>query len=292
MSTAESLRPVAVAPVGRLQTWVAGAVTAPEFFTFRRLFAAVWLVYDVLDVSLRGTVGARDWFSDFNGYPKALLVLQLVCIAAEVILVVGRAGGALTVASVGLFLARWRISDKFFGLNDFRHITVLALLLAFLPATKGPQAPRWLIDVFRWETAWVYLATGFLKVNSAFLSGGHLYVRHNYLRLRGWPYPGVVSGLLERHWVNRGLAIFTVVAELSIGLLLLAPGLRARRLALPIAIAIHGGAALLIDVWFFGVSMILLVWCVSRQPVSRQPIGRQPLVSAQTVVEGALERAD
>ena len=201
----------------RLRAWVSAEISGPQYFVFRRVFAAIWLVYDVIDVAFRGTIAQLTW--PYSGpYTKGLLALQLACIAAELALVIGRGGYLLTYACVALFLARWGISDHYFGLNDFRHITVVALLLIFVPPT-GP-VPRWIADLIRWETAWVYIATGFLKVNTAFLSGGHLYVRHNYLRLRGWPYPGFVSDLIERHWFDRGLAIFTVCAELAIGLLL------------------------------------------------------------------------
>ena len=246
----------------RLRTWVSAEIAGTQYFVFRRVFAAIWLAYDVIDVAFRGTLTQLTW--PYSGpYTKGLLALQLGCIAAELALVIGRGGYLLTYACVALFLARWGISDRYFGLNDFRHITVVALLLVFVPPA-GP-VPRWIADLIRWETAWVYLATGFLKVNTAFLSGGHLYVRHNYLRLRGWPYPGFVSDLIERHWFDRGLALFTVGSELLIGLLLFGRSRRGWRLALLIAIAVHGGAALFDDVWFFGASMIALVWCISTQ---------------------------
>ena len=261
-------------PFDRWDRWTSARIDAPQLFTFRRVFAAIFLLYDVLDIAYRGTVSAMSWGSVLEGaYPTGLLQLQLVCVAAEVVLLLGRPREAVQIACAAEFLARWRIGDKYFGLNDFRFVALAALLLVFLPS-GGRSAPRWLVDVWRWQTAWVYIATGGLKANDAFLSGGHLYVRHNYLRLRGWPYPWPISDLLARHWANRGFAVFTVVAEIGVGVLLLVPWRRARLWALVLAIAIHGGAAVLVDVWFFGALMITLVWCVSRQPVCSREAGR------------------
>jgi hypothetical protein len=251
----------------RLLTWVDERLPAAPLHTFRQVFGAIWLVYDLLDIALKGTAWGRDWLGPV---PADLVVLQVVCIGCELAMVTQRhARLACGVAAA----ARFIIAFRFFRLNDFFFLGVACLLLAFLPdrprqSGATPIAPRWLVDVLRWQTAYVYLATSLLKVNEVFLGGGHLYVRHAYLaEVWNWPYPGLVRDVLENKRFDAAMGWTTVLAEGALAALLFLPRPRIRRHAVWLAVFVHGFAALFVNVWFFGATMIALVWCVSRPPV-------------------------
>src|SRR6185295_17654040 len=114
-------------------------------------------------------------------------------------------------------------------LNDFYYFIVVALLLSQLPTgwRRRRPIPRWVRDALRWQTAWIYLATGALKLNTAWLSGGHLRVRHAYLaEVVGWPYPRALVPWLSHLGVNAGLAWTAAIAEIALGALIVAGGPR------------------------------------------------------------------
>ena len=260
---------------GRFERWIDATCVAPQLFWFRRVFAAVWLVYDAADIAFKGTATSLDWFAAAHGsFSGRLLALQVICLLCELVIVVARPSMArfVPLACLGAAGARFVITRQYWSLNDFLFFVVVMLLLAFVPGradAAGPLVPRWLVDVLRWQAAWVYIATGILKANREFLSGGHLFVRHGYLRfVRHWPY-GPFGSLVTSLWVDVSLAWFTVVAEVAVGvLLLLVPRWRrAGLVAVLLAVAIHGGAAAFDNVWFFGVAMFSLVWCV-RRPIA------------------------
>ncbi len=120
------------------------------------------------------------------------------------------------------------------------------------------RVPRWVCDALRWQAAWIYLATGALKLNPAWLSGGHLYVRQAYLAaVLRWPYPAPLAHALSHLTVDAGLAWVAASWEILLGVLLVA-GRPAAAIA-GLAVAIHTFGALAMNVWFFGASMVAQV---------------------------------
>ena len=151
----------------------------------------------------------------------------------------------------------------FFRLNDFLYYIVTAALLVFArptPVEGGPaRAPAWVRDALCAQAGWIYVATAVLKMNPAFLSGGHFLVRHGYLsEILHWPYPALLRPWLLSLPFNAALARLTVASELTLRVLLLSR--RGRRLAIFLALGIHGFAALAVNVFFFGASMLAQVW--------------------------------
>lgn len=222
---------------------------------FVRFFGALWLAYDLLDVVVHGTesiTGAYAW----PVLAHALLGVQLALVAAELaVVLLPRPWLALGLLAV----VRGIEVLVFFRLNDFVYCGVTAVVLTQLrPRDRGGDSPAWPRQVLRGQTAWIYFATAVLKLNQGFLSGGNLWVRHQYLATaQHWPYPGFYRRWVDTLSGNAALAWAGVAAELTLALLLAvgAP----RRLTLPLAVGIHAFGALAMNVWFFGASMVAQV---------------------------------
>lgn len=247
------------------------AATEPvrELRVFVTAFFAIWALYDILDALFKGTASAF-WLSDprsasiITTLQFALIVVQ---IAAVVLTINGRLGSVFCRALIAAAaLLRAVESFGFFGLNDFYYYCITAFILVQFHV-EGLRATVWPRRVLLYQTAWMYLATALLKMNPAWLSGDHLWVRFGYvtgtLHLSG-PWAGVLSDMR----VDRALALFGSCMEFAMGIALL---LRAPRWAcLSLAVAIHGFAALTVNVFFFGASMIAQVWFVSRASSRKQ----------------------
>jgi uncharacterized membrane protein YphA (DoxX/SURF4 family) len=230
-----------------LRRWVAAEAADAAALRFRRLFALIWLTHDVCDLLGRGTASQSDPLAP--GRPPLLTIMQLGLIAAELGMVLGRPSAPL----FSLLAVMLRIFQAaFYPLNDFFYFVVIGLLLLV------PGNPHWRRQVLVWQTAWIYLATGLLKLNDQWLSGGHLFVRFGYLwQAAGWPHPPALERCVASLSCTSMLAVGAVLAELALGILLLVG--RGRRPAIALAVGVHLFAALALNVWFFGASMVAQV---------------------------------
>jgi hypothetical protein len=242
--------------------WVEADAPHARVARFRRAFALIWLGYDALDLILGGTAGNLDL--PLGHRPALLTACQLGLIGVQ-------AGMALNRPTAPLFALLAAILRGFeltvFGVNDFYYYTVICLWLAV------PGNPRWRYDLLLIQTAWLYAATGLLKVNADWLSGGHLFVRAGYLwEAVGWPHPRPLEACSQTLACTAALAKGAVAAELALAGLLIAR--RGRPLAIALALGIHLFAALALDVWFFGASMVAQVWLLF--PAATRPAGPGP----------------
>ena len=241
--------------------WAREEMPAGPLRAFRLVFAALWLVYDVIDVTTSGTAHLSEWLD--SGAPRPLVQAQCGLIVCEVGLLLL---GGTWVMPIALIAAACRLFewDRYLRLNDFAYYVVTVAILA---NTRGPgllrrdrakiddtHVARWPRDVLLWQAGWTYLATGMLKLSPAWLSGGHLWVRFGYLAALGWHYPGVVLRCTESLACDQALSVLGAMAELSLGALLLVRP--RRRIVLPLALGIHIFGALMTNVWFFGPSLI------------------------------------
>jgi len=222
---------------------------------FRRIFAGIWLAYDLIDLALGATEHGRNWFP----HPRepGLVAIQIALVVCGVQLVRQR-----RVYAFGLAAAALRLVEglAFFKLNDFYFYAITMLLLAH--GDGGPfeegKRPVWVRHALLVELGWIYFATALMKANPDWLSGGHLYVRTEYLsRALGWPYPPPL-----RH-AFQSLAVDSVLAHLAIGAeLVLALVLWARRpywLGVFLVVGIHTFGTIVTNVWFFSASTITAV---------------------------------
>jgi hypothetical protein len=261
----------------RLRRWVDHEVDDAGLLRFRSAFGLVWLVYDVCDLLCAGTATSGWWLAGVVGAPHSLKLLQLGLIACELAMVCGSFAFVAPLAAAAL---RGAEAYRFVRLNEFFYFIVVALLLSQVPAGAGSRrahavrVPGWVHDALRWQTAWIYLASGFFKLNTAWLSGGHLHVRHAYLaEVVGWPYPRALVPWLTDPAVDARLAWVAAGSELLLGALVAAGRPAAGIVAL--AVAIHAYGALGTNVWFFGASMVLqVVLLVPRGPERVPEAGR------------------
>jgi hypothetical protein len=128
------------------------------------------------------------------------------------------------------------------------------------PARPGAAAPEpaWPRDVLLAQAAWMYFATALLKTSAVFLSGGHMFVRHQYLLVAcGWPYPAFYRAFVSTLPGNALLARGAILGELALAGMI---ALRApKRLTVALSLCVHGFAAVACNVFFFGASMVAMV---------------------------------
>ena len=241
--------------------WTAAGAPDDSVLRFRRIFGLVWLTYDVLDLALGGTDGSLHVLTD--GRTPALMAIQAGLILAESGMVMGRPSSGHLFAGLSAVLRGFALA--FFPVNDFFYFTVVAVLLAV------PGNPRWRRDVLLAQTAWIYGATAVLKLTDVWLSGGHLFVRFGYLwDGLGWPHLASLRACTESLRCLSVVAWGAVLAELALATLLITR--RAPRLAIALAVGIHLFAALALNVWFFGASMIAQVACLAMGRRGMDPL--------------------
>ncbi len=253
----------------RARAWVDADDDSGALARFRATYFAIWLVYDTLDVAMGYTERARDWFP----HPRSieLVALQLGLVASGLLMLATRRVYFYGMMSTAL---RLMVALIFFRLNDFLFCAVVTLLLAH--SDGGPfgsdRKPKWVRDVLLVQLGWVYFATALLKANPDWLSGGHLFVRTEYLaRGLGWPYPPFLRAAFASLPVDAALAKLAIGSEL-----LLAGVLWARRpywLGVALVIGIHTFGTLVTNVWFFSAQTIAAV-------VLLLPRGRPPTVAS------------
>ncbi len=259
----------------RFQQWSTATGSRVPLFYFSRAFAAIWLVYDLTDMAYRGTatlcrVGG---FGDLIGYLTANQILLIVVEAAWLI--------GIRPRLMALLAAALRACETYFySLNDFRFFCVMCLILAVSDSDGGKWksarqgvALTWPRDLLVLQTGWTYFATGFLKLNPPFLSGGELYVRQNYLIAAfDWPFPAFYRSLIATLPLNSLLSWFGAAGEMALGFLFAAwvfcPRRRRilRMVSLPLVVGIHGFAAVALNVYFFGVCLVAQVFLMTYEP--------------------------
>ena len=251
----------------RFSRWV-GAETPPRALArFRIAFASIWLVYDAIDVCTGATAHQLNPVEPFPA-TWALRSLQIVLVLAEGALLLGVRPRTAALVCAG---ARVAVAWRFFPLNDFIYFSVTAFILSFarsgaaiaLGGRAEGRIPRWPQDLLVLQAAWIYFASGLLKLNPVWLSGGHLFVRLQYaIAAYHWPYPRAFERCAASLACDAVLAWCGAGAELLLAVLL-AAGVR-RRFVVPLAVAIHAFAALALNVFFFGASMLAHVALLRR----------------------------
>ncbi len=202
--------------------------------------------------------------------------LQIILILCEIGLLLGWRPRMMAFVA---FLARGYFS-YLFPFNDYLYFTVVALLLSVSEceeARKGESLPNqvlaWPRDVLVLQTAWIYFAAALFKLGPNFISGGDLYVRQNYAaEVLPLPFPEFYRSFISTLSGNAILAWSGIFVEASIAMVLVAwwwfPEYRRklRFAAIAIAIGIHGYAALFLNVFFFGASMLAQVVLLTYEP--------------------------
>ena len=240
-----------IAPAAAAVGWARVQAADAGVLRFRRAFALVWLTYDLCDLAMGGTASYFGWLG--GGGPMLLTVVQVSLIMAQAGMALGRPAAPVFALMAALLRG---LQLTVYPINDYFYYVVVCVLLAF------PGNPRWRRDLLLAQTAWIYLATAVLKLNQEWLSGGHLFVRINYLwDAHGWPHLRALTACTDSMACLRVVAMGAIGAELALAALLILPWRsRYRRpLAIALAVGIHLFAALTVNVWFFGASMIAQV---------------------------------
>jgi Vitamin K-dependent gamma-carboxylase len=254
----------------RFERWLDAQDEGARVVIFRGVFAAIWLVYDLIDLAWGMTERARIWFP--HDRSPGLVGIQVVLVVSGALLASGR-----YVWASGMVAAAARVAEAFvfFALNDFFFVSVVYLLLAHseggpFARKGGGRRPKWVRDVLIVQLGWIYLATGVLKLNPDWLDGGQLFVRTRYLATsHGWPYPERFARALASLAFDATLSKVGAASEIALGVTMLARG--PYWLAVGLAVAIHAFGVVATNVWFFPLSMAAGVFLLlPRAPAARQ----------------------
>ncbi len=238
---------------GRFARWLDSQDDGVAVAMFRRVFAWIWVSYDAIDLAWGITERSRNWFQ--HARSPGIVALQVTLVASGVMLALGR-----RVWGSGMIAAGARAAEAFvfFSLNDFFFVSVVCVLLAH--SNGGPfertRHPRWIRDVLLVQFAWIYVATGVLKLNPDWLDGGSSSSgRSTCGAAPAGSYPGALEkAFLSTAFDARRLCQVGAALEITLGAVLFAR--RPYWLAAALALAIHGFGALVTNVWFFSASMI------------------------------------
>ncbi|MEO5969885.1 MAG: hypothetical protein ABIQ95_08155 [Bdellovibrionia bacterium] len=255
------------------KNWLQDTDSSYAVTRFRKVFAAIWLTYDLIDLTLGGSQ-APFWFYADRTVTHQIVACQVGLILCELSLLFDfKPRRALVLA----FLLRG-FEAYLFPLNDYIYYCVTALLLAHFDSSflgKKGQGQVWVRDLMVWETAWIYFSTAFLKLNPSWLTGGDLYSRQMFqISSHNWPYPSFYKNLVSGLPMNAILAWMAVAGEFSLALVLgywCLAGKRKHRVSLvagALVISIHGFAAIMMNVWFFSASMMAQVLFLTSGKIS------------------------
>ncbi len=267
MSAASTARePIA----DRFAAWLAREDESDALPRFRRLFAAIWLLYDLTDLAIGATEHSRIWTP--HARDPVLMAVQVGLIVAGIQLVRGQRVWAFGMLAAGLRLME---AVGYFSLNDYYMVAVVWVVLAHCEG--GPfssdRRPKWVRDVLIFQIAWIYFATAIMKLNPDWLGGGHIFVRTEYLaRSLDWPYPHFVRQMFASLAIDSALAAFAVVAELTLAVVLLLR--RPYWLGVLLVVGIHMFGTLVTNVWFFSATMIMAVVVLLRAKDATAPLDR------------------
>jgi hypothetical protein len=258
----------------RFERWLDADDDSPALANFRRVFAAIWLAYDVIDLGWGMTERARVWFP--HDRTPGLVALQALLVVSGAVLATGRYVWASGMVAA---LARGAEAFVFFPLNDFFFASVVYLLLAHSSGGPfegdGPGAarrrPKWVRDALIVQLGWIYVATGVLKLNPDWLDGGQLFVRTQYLATsHGWPYPATLERALRSLSFDATLSKVGAASEIVLGVAMFAR--RPYWVAVALAIGVHAFGAFITNVWFFPASMAAgVILLLPRGRSSPQP---------------------
>src|SRR5580698_10144317 len=141
----------------RVARWFEAEDTGQALPTFRRVFASIWVTYDVVDLVWGMTERSRIWFP--HERDGGLVTLQVILVISGVLLALGR---SIWIFGVVAATARTLEAFWYFPLNDFFFASIVTLILAH--SNGGPfqsgRRPRWVRDVLLVQFGWIYLATG------------------------------------------------------------------------------------------------------------------------------------
>lgn len=225
--------------------WCTRKEESSALLRFRFWFALLWITYDLADVIFHGTADIL-WITASPDGP--LRALQAALIGGQLCILIGISA---PLACLACFVLRLVEAQFFLGLNDFYYYCVMILPLAF-----AEEKRLWTRQFLLLQIAWIYFATATLKLNPDFISGGHLFVRQNYLAaIQNWPYPAWYRSHFLPLSGSAWLARLGLTLEFLLAALLLTR--RWPRTAIVLAASIHLFAALALNVWFFGASMVL-----------------------------------
>ncbi len=237
-----------------LRAWLSRPVDAASLHAFRRLFALLMFI-SVIRFAARGWIAAvyidpqihlPFWGLEFlRPWPGPGMYLEFAALAlAALALAVARSPRAPALVFFLLF-THVELLEQTAYLNHCYLVSLLALLLAFTPASDRTLAPRWTLWSLRLQVGLVYVFAGLAKLRGDWLIDAQ--------PLRTWlaghaDFP-ILGPLLARPEAAHVMSWAGAAFDLTAPFLLLHP--RTRPFAFLAVVAFHALTGLLFPIGMF-----------------------------------------
>lgn len=282
--------------VDALRVWLSRPVDAASLHAFRRLFALLmlasvirfaargWIAQIYIDPELHFPFWGLSFLRPWPG-PGMYIHFAALALAALALLL---ARDPRRPALVFLALFTWiELLEQTAYLNHYYLVTLLALLLAFVPPADRSVAPRWTLLALRLQVALVYVFAGLAKLRPDWLLHGQ--PLRTWLTAHG-DFP-LLGPLFLRPDIALAMSWAGAAFDLTAPFLLLHP--RTRTLALIAVVAFHTLTGLLFPIgmfpWIMVCGALLLLPPDWPRRLARR-LGRRAPVTAVTVPPTLLSR--
>ena len=262
--------------IANIPAWLDEPVSIAPLVSFRLVFGAVML-FSTLRFWYLGWI--EEHFVDtqftfkFYGFEWVQLLPPAGMYALHVLMVLGALGvmlGLFYRLAAAIFFATftyvWLI-DLTYYLNHYYFVSIIAFLLILVPAhrrfsldcwrrpgLRRLEVPRWVVDVFKWQIAIVYIFAGLAKINSDWLLAA--------LPLKIWVPANdrlpLIGGLFDWFWTPWLFSWLGMLYDTTIVFWL--SWARTRLLAYFSVVVFHSLTGLMFQIGVFPLVMIGATW--------------------------------
>lgn len=225
-----------------------------------RFWAKGWIHKLYIEPTFHFTFYGFDWVKPLGQWTYLLF---LICGVAALFVAIGFKY-RLAIITFFVTFTYIELMDKTTYLNHYYFVSMMSLLLCFLPANSvfsldaylkprkyGMKIPRWTIDAVKFLLAIVYVYAGLAKLNSDWLV--HAQPLKTWLATK--TYIPIIGQLLTKEWVAYAFSYFGAVYDLTIPFFLL--NKRTRPLAFFTVIVFHVMTRILFPIGMFPFIMIV-----------------------------------
>ncbi|MBK7219456.1 MAG: HTTM domain-containing protein [Candidatus Promineofilum sp.] len=286
-------RPVDIGPLIVLRVvfgllMLAGAV---------RFMARGWIGELYVLPQFHFTYAGFDWLRPL---PEWGLWLVFVALAALALAVALGLAYRLSLGAFWLLFTYVELLDKTTYLNHYYFISVLSLLLLFLPlngrasldtrlgwATPRATVPAWMVWIVRLQLGIVYFYAGLAKLNRDWL----LEAQPLRIWLHARTATPLIGPLFDQAWVGYAMSWAGMLFDLTIFIWLSLP--RTRPFAYVAVVIFHSLTALLFNIGLFpwimiGCTLVFFDWRLPPLSTAPEPPARLAATSVWPVWRGAL----
>ncbi len=229
------------------------------FFSIIRFWAKGWIEKIYIEPLFHFKYFGFEWIPDLGSY---VYVLFALCGLSALMIAIGY---LYRLASILFFISFTYIEllEKTTYLNHYYFISILSLILIFLPAQRRfsmdalrvnypYQVPKWTVDILKLLIGIVYFYAGLAKINSDWL------LRAMPLKIwlpSKYDLPLIGDNLMQQNWFHYAMSWSGMIYDIAIPFLLLYR--RTRNAAFVLVVIFHVFTRVLFPIGMFPYIMII-----------------------------------